>query len=125
MLFPPLSTAPLAIILALLTGIVSAGVRFPSIPMPSPRALKQATRAQIIAWHNRPPSALQRRQEASPLPFPLSQCAGYTSTGRTPYAQFTNLDYNSAVGATNYAGIATREACNKICEDMPCEFYCH
>lgn len=75
--------------------------------------LKQATRSQVIKRMTRP-RQLQRR--ASPVPFPPSTCTDYTSTGTVPYAVFTGLDYNSASGYTKLTGVATREACIKMCE---------
>ncbi|KAI9632063.1 uncharacterized protein MKK02DRAFT_31018 [Dioszegia hungarica] len=104
--------------LSLLLTLSSLSVFAIRLPTPSDsnyRVLKQATCAQIVARLNHPRTPAQRRQEASPVPFPLSEC-GLTSTGGVAFARFVNLDYNAPTGAVLYENIANRDQCTKKCE---------
>lgn len=74
---------------------------------------RQATRSQMVARATRP-RTLKHRQAPSALPFPRSTCTDYVSTGTTPYARFSGIDYNAT--ATYTTEVLSREACTKTCE---------
>lgn len=81
------------------------------------RALRQATRSEVVTRATRP----QRRQAVSVLPYP--QCPDYVATGDVPYARWAGLDYDSPVGALFTPNVQTREGCIKLCEVDRSKFY--
>jgi hypothetical protein len=49
-----------------------------------------------------------------PAPFPASDCPGFTSQGKVPWAVYETLDISSPYN-NFFNGIPTREACHNKC----------
>lgn len=53
-----------------------------------------------------------------PAPFPVSDCPGFVSQGKVPWAVYETLDINSP-GSPAFGNIPTREACHNKCAATP------